>query len=529
MSYSRKDSLAAMATGDKRNVTVKRCAAMGDVLLCLPALKQLGKNAGNTPVELITIPKFKQLVDNIPYVTKTEHKDRGVYIDLDTVFQTGDKHMIDCYGERAGVFIKNRMIDIVLTESEKRAGKVILGEHHGKFIIGIHYRNIPQSASRDITDGQYSELIDKLLETENVIIVILGDNVLPVKFGERVIKTPRTSIREMMAVIDLCDLVICPNSGIMHIAGARGVPMVIYEGAFDVNNFAPIGGDYDVIYSRDKEECAPCKQTSCAKKVNSCMQNIKMVDIVDAVKRRMAPTEVEVSIIIAVHNQLPYTLKCMDRLLQNTRDVKYEVIIVDNASTEVVPKAWPDTTILVNKVNVGVSRAWNQGARRARGKYLCFLNNDTEVFPGWLSAMLDRIKSDDKIGIVGAKLVTKENTIQHAGIVLSGPDVTHVNAGMDEAKPEVNEPKEMAAVTGACILTPRKLFFEVGGIEDRYFAYYEDIDYCLTLRERGYKVFYEPKAKAIHHVAVTSFTMPGGPLAIGLESSKIYQTKWRLK
>ncbi len=229
--------------------------------------------------------------------------------------------------------------------------------------------------------------------------------------------------------------------------------------------------------------------------------------------------EVSVSIIIPVFNQVEYTRKCLERLYEiGSLKYRFEVIVVDNSSTDGTEEflrqavgRYPNLSWIRNKENLRFARACNQGARKSRGKYLVFLNNDTEPLPGWLEAGIDRLESDEGIGIVGAKLLYPDQSIQHCGIEFMR------NARHDYAvwplhrfrhahfeDPRVNRPEEVQAVTAACLFIERQLFEEVAGITEDYGMYFEDTDLCFKVRQRGKKVFYEPKCVLIHHEGKSS-------------------------
>jgi GT2 family glycosyltransferase/tetratricopeptide (TPR) repeat protein len=210
------------------------------------------------------------------------------------------------------------------------------------------------------------------------------------------------------------------------------------------------------------------------------------------------------SIVIPTFNNLDLTRRCLAALTQHTPAGLAEIIVVDNASTDGTADflraehAAGRLRATLNAANFGFARACNQGALEARGTHVIFLNNDTEVTAGWLEAMLAAAQAPEA-GAVGIKLLYPDGTVQHAGIgFINGiPDHPFRNAAA--AAPEVNQPREMDMVTGACLLLPRDLFLELGGFDESYRNGVEDIDLCLRARAAGRKVLYEPKAVVVHH------------------------------
>ena len=129
-----------------------------------------------------------------------------------------------------------------------------------------------------------------------------------------------------------------------------------------------------------------------------------------------------VTIIIPVFNQSQYTKQCLEKLFANTDSDRFELIVVDNNSTDETPglllSFGNKVTVITNSVNMGFASACNQGARAASGRYILFLNNDTEVQPGWLEPLVETLESDSGIGAVGSQLLYPDGRLQHAGVVI---------------------------------------------------------------------------------------------------------------
>jgi GT2 family glycosyltransferase len=217
---------------------------------------------------------------------------------------------------------------------------------------------------------------------------------------------------------------------------------------------------------------------------------------------------VDYSIIIPVFNKAELTRNCLQTLRETLVGAGTgEVIVIDNASSDETPEMlveFPWATVIRNENNLGFSGANNQGARIAKGKFLVLLNNDTQGFPGWLAAMLE-VAREPEVGVVGARLLFPDNTIQHAGVIVAGNlfgrsafSPFHCSYRVPADDPRVTERREYQIVTGACMVTPRELYEELGGLDEIYWNGYEDVDYCLKVRSRGLKVIYEPRAKLYH-------------------------------
>ncbi|HBV97887.1 MAG TPA: hypothetical protein DEF36_12690 [Desulfotomaculum sp.] len=217
------------------------------------------------------------------------------------------------------------------------------------------------------------------------------------------------------------------------------------------------------------------------------------------------------SIVIPVFNRAEYTRNCIASL-QNTLPDGTEVIIVDNGSTDetgpYLSTLPPGFRVITNRVNTGFARACNQGARLAQSRYLVFLNNDTLALPNWLEEMVITAEKDHSIAVVGSRLLYPNGTLQHAGIIMAqsrqDPLIAlHAFYKMPGDLPEANVPRDYQAVTGACMLVKREIFFEVGGFGEEYINGYEDVDLCLKVRQTGRRVVYCPTSVLYHYESVS--------------------------
>jgi|GEM_PF-1301035 len=210
-----------------------------------------------------------------------------------------------------------------------------------------------------------------------------------------------------------------------------------------------------------------------------------------------------VSIIIPLFNQFEYTKQCLEALIQNTPDDLYEVIIVDNGSTngtkEFLACLEGDVKIITNEKNHGFAKACNQGAKVASGRYLAFLNNDTLPQKGWLEELVKVADGSEDIAIVGSKLLFPDGTIQHAGVAIAESRLGyHIYRGRPGDFSPANKPRDFQVVTAACMLIKKDVFFDVGSFDESYVNGCEDIDLCFKVRELGKRVFYCPRSVLTH-------------------------------
>ncbi len=246
-----------------------------------------------------------------------------------------------------------------------------------------------------------------------------------------------------------------------------------------------------------------------------------------------AAQQPEVSIIIPAYNQVGYTYACLVSILEHTKDVSYEVIVADDLSTDAtahLERYVSGVVISRGSANQGFLKNCNRAAGEARGRYLMFLNNDTQVTEGWLSSLVELIRSDASIGMVGSKLVYPDGKLQEAGgIIWSDGSGWNYGRMDDPDKPQYNYVKDVDYISGAAILLPAVLWRQIGGFDERYApAYCEDSDLAFEVRRAGYRVVYQPLSKVIHYEGVSNGTdvQGSGLKRYQEENEKKLREKW---
>lgn len=244
------------------------------------------------------------------------------------------------------------------------------------------------------------------------------------------------------------------------------------------------------------------------------------------------PPQPRVSVIVPVYNQLAHTLACLRSLAADRERCAFEVIVVDDHSEAATAQALarvPGLRHHRNERNLGFIGACNAGALLARGEFLAFLNNDTQVRPGWLDALLDTFEQRSDAGLVGTKLIYPDGRLQEAGgIVFADGSAWNYGRFEDPADPRFNFVREADYCSGAAIAIRRELFTELGGFDPRYApAYYEDTDLAMKVRQRGLKVYYQPRAEVVHHEGVSHGTDPGrGVKAHQIHNQGLFAERW---
>ncbi|NNJ77995.1 MAG: glycosyltransferase [Xanthomonadales bacterium] len=232
---------------------------------------------------------------------------------------------------------------------------------------------------------------------------------------------------------------------------------------------------------------------------------------IEAPKRLPSSDDPVVSIVIPVFNQWVYTTACLSSLAQTRCRTRFEVIVVDDASSDGSFENLQQiegVTAIRNDENLGFIGSCNRGAEHARGDFIVMLNNDTQVLDGWLDALLDTFEQFPDTGLAGARLVYPDGRLQEAGgIVFNDGSGWNYGKFDDPDRPEYRYTREVDYCSGACIALRAPLFRELDGFDGHYApAYYEDTDLAFRVRARGLKVRVNANATVVHHEGVTSGT-----------------------
>lgn len=209
------------------------------------------------------------------------------------------------------------------------------------------------------------------------------------------------------------------------------------------------------------------------------------------------------SVIIPVHNQFRLTYQCLASIILAADQTEFEVILIDDCSTDEtihIESCVANLVTIRNEKNMGFLHSCNKAAVQARGDYIVFLNNDTMVSKSWLDELYGTFNRFDHVGAVGAKLVYPDGRLQDAGgIVWDSCVPWNVGHGQDPEDPQYNYVRDVDYLTGAALAVSRSAWQQVGGFSKEYApAYYEDTDLAFKLRAAGYRTLYCPQASIVH-------------------------------
>lgn len=239
------------------------------------------------------------------------------------------------------------------------------------------------------------------------------------------------------------------------------------------------------------------------------------------------------SIIVPVFNKVDYTLVCLAAVAACNDASSYELIVVDDGSTDATAarvSGIKGVRYVRNPSNEGFIGSCNRGAAEARGTFLVFLNNDTAVQAGWLDSLLATFETHPEAGLVGSKLLYPSGMLQEAGGILYA-DGRAGNYGRFDAAldPRYTHVRDADYCSGAAVTLRKTLFEELGGFDERYRpAYYEDADLAMRVRELGYQVLYQPQSLVVHFEGITSgISESEGVKAYQVRNRGIFFQRWQ--
>ena len=219
-----------------------------------------------------------------------------------------------------------------------------------------------------------------------------------------------------------------------------------------------------------------------------------------------------VSIVIPTFNRLDLTRDCLDGIRRTTAPGSVEIVVVDNRSTDgtrdylAAEQRAGRIRCLLNEENIGFGKACNRAVETSTGEFVLLLNNDIVPLPGWLDAMLAEL-ADPTVGIVGSRLLYPDGTIQHAGADFTpNRETEHVHRSAPGDDPAVTVSRDYPVVTGASMLLRRDLYDRLGGFDEGFWMYVEDVDLCVRAWHAGYRVRYCADSVLIHFESQSSPT-----------------------
>jgi len=233
---------------------------------------------------------------------------------------------------------------------------------------------------------------------------------------------------------------------------------------------------------------------------------------------------VDLSIIIVNYNTKEQLEKCLYSIYDSIREISFELVVSDNhsvdGSLEMLEENYPQVNVIKNERNLGFAKANNKALSMAKGKYILLLNSDTIVLKLSVNNMIDFLRNHKEAGAVGAKMLYPDHTIQRTARRFPSPmaSIFGRKSILTRLIPEnrfskrylmydrehQEDPYEVDWVSGGGIMVKREVVEQVGLLDERFFIYWEDADWCFRIKQKGWKVFCVPSAPIIHYEAGSS-------------------------
>lgn len=231
---------------------------------------------------------------------------------------------------------------------------------------------------------------------------------------------------------------------------------------------------------------------------------------------------IDLSIVIVSYNTKDILKKCLESIENTSKNFTYEIVVVDNASadgsSEMVKTNFKDVILFANKENLGFSKANNLGVKKTKGRYVLFLNSDTEVYSGTLETMIEFMDSNKEAGaatckveMLGGKIddashrgfPTPWNALNHFSGISKLLGNTKLFGGYNLGYMDLSKVHEIDALAGAFMLVRRTAGEQVSWWDEDYFFYGEDLDFCYMLKQKGWKIYYVPSVSILHYKGVS--------------------------
>lgn len=226
----------------------------------------------------------------------------------------------------------------------------------------------------------------------------------------------------------------------------------------------------------------------------------------------------DISICIPTRDAKDLLIEALRSIYSSTQSVSFEIIVIDNASRdgtcEQLQSEFPNVRVILNEANLGFGRATNQGIRVSVGRYVLLLNNDTLVLPETFNRLVEFMDSHPEAGICTPKVLNRDGTLQkQCRRSFATPwDLFCYFSGLSKVFPhsrlfarylvtyqDENAIHTVDAVSGSCMLIRREVIDQIGLLDERFFAYQEDADYCFRAHKAGWEIYYYPLAQIIHY------------------------------
>lgn len=244
----------------------------------------------------------------------------------------------------------------------------------------------------------------------------------------------------------------------------------------------------------------------------------------------------DLSVIILNYNTKNLLHDCLQSVLASTGTYQIETIVSDNGSkdgsVEMLKSKFPQVRLLENNANLGFSKGNNVAIKLAQGRHILLLNSDTVVQPDAFAKMIAKADSDSQIGALGPKILLTNGELDPSAR-RNFPNPTNAFLRLFGMKRfsnynitgPIDQEMEVEAIMGACMLVPRPVLEKVGVLDEEFFFYGEDLDWCYRIKEAGYKIVYYPAAQILHLKSASSRNIPFKIVRVAYAAMKIFYRK----
>lgn len=515
---------------NRRVITVRRTAALGDVLastVVAHKLMDLGYD-----VSFQAHASTHCILRRVrPALHAIMEPAANPQVNLDGAYETDPKrqmkHFAEMFVERTNLQLaaqnirienwKNFAPRMEVTEAERRQATDVFDRYPRPWVLICPRSNA--WANRTVPDRIWNAAAGKMAGTTFWMGIHAG---APAGIVDLKCRHFDTAI----GYLAVADLLVSVDTGPAHVAIALGTPTVVIEQASSPD--CHYSDQRDWIKISPKLNCLNCQADRCplGHTVPPC-QEMPPEMIADAVNARLHYVNTEdVSVVVVIHKPPAARLnKCLSHVIGQVQEI---VVVVDSEGI-IPPLAMSDPKIRYVKLrqwDVGYGRKANFGVRHTNGKYIWFLNDDCYVQEDTCQKLLEVMRTDDAIGMVGHELRYLDGTLQHGGTFRARDGVGFGHMDLRQHESRVKHPMEVENVTGASILVRRRAYYDADGHFEDYFLYCEDNHLCMTMRQAGWKIYYTPHAKAVHHES-QSTSLKQGLREHMHRSQQIFYAHWK--
>ncbi|MCL6431731.1 MAG: glycosyltransferase family 2 protein, partial [Anaerolineae bacterium] len=231
----------------------------------------------------------------------------------------------------------------------------------------------------------------------------------------------------------------------------------------------------------------------------------------------MTSSQPDLSVVVVNWNAAPLLRSCLESVRDESASVCLEVLVVDNASSDgsvgLIEALFPEVRLIANPENLGFAAANNQAVRQASGRYILLLNPDTRLQPGALRTMVDYMDGHRAVGVLACQLLNADGSVQIScsrfptlgtvamdclGLSRLFPG-TRLFAGLKMTYWDHSDERDVDQPSGACLLIRREVWDEIGSLDERFFMYFEEVDFCYRAKKAGWGIRFTPAAQVIHY------------------------------